>query len=98
MPPTLMGETLKLCAGGWAMKWRSPRSVDAQEERLDRCQERLGLFDVRHVTRLLEDHPLGAGNALVDLAHDERRLLVVAAGDQKGRRRDLVQPVGDVPR
>jgi hypothetical protein len=37
------------------------------------------LLDVRHVARLLEEHPLGSGNPLLDLADDERRRLVVPA-------------------
>jgi hypothetical protein len=66
-----------------------PMSVDGAQEGLHRVQERLGLLDVRHMARLLEDHPLRARNALVDLPDDERGRLVVSAGDKEGRCRDL---------
>ena len=49
------------------------------------------------MARVLEDRPLGTGNALVDLADDQRGRLVVPTRHEQGRRCDLVQPVGDVP-
>jgi hypothetical protein len=49
------------------------------------------------VARLFEELPLRARDAVADLPDDERRRLVVAVGDEEGRCRDLVEPIGDVP-
>ena len=46
---------------------------------------------------ILEDHPLGAGDPLVDLTNDVRGRLVVPTRDEQRRRRDLMEPIGDVP-
>ena len=55
------------------------RLVDRLQEILHAAEECLRLLDVRHVARLLEDRPLGAGDAVVDLINDQRRRLVVTA-------------------
>ncbi len=53
--------------------------VDRLQEPFHRLEERLLLLHVRHVARLLEDPPLRARDARLDLLDDVRRRLVVSA-------------------
>ena len=58
-----------------------PRSLAPLQELLHDRQEALGLLDVRHVARVLEEHPLAVAQALVHRRH--RR----AGGPRRARRR-----------
>ena len=64
-------------------------SVDRPDETLHPLEEELGLLDVRKVARLLEDRPLGTGNAFVDLPDDQWSRLVVATRTRAASASDL---------
>src|SRR5690348_10257651 len=58
---------------------------------VDHRKEPLLLLDVRHVRAALEQHPFRASDAAVNLLHDLRRRLVIAARDQQRWHANLAQ-------
>src|SRR5439155_9968720 len=80
-----------------AFEARLPAGLDAFEEVADDLEIPLRLLEVRHVRALLEDHPLGARDPLVERLDQLRSALVMPTRGDQRRDADLAEPADHVP-